>query len=148
MKLDVAKRTEIARKPSDVYRFIATDHGRNHPRWDAWATDFRQIDPGPVAVGTRFDYKRKAFGPLSQRLLLVVTEMEADRRFGFRFSGSTKANISYTLQPVGDGATVVDFAGRFETPGPQFLADLIKGSVDRQLTDGQRRIKQLLESSA
>jgi hypothetical protein len=147
MKLDVAKRTEIARRPSDVYRFIATDHGRNHPRWDAWATDFRQIDPGPVAPGTRFDYKRKAFGPLSQRIQLVVTEMEADRRFGFSFSGSTKANVTYTLAPFGEAGTLVEFAGRFEVPGPQFLARLMKGSVDRQLSDGQRRIKQLLESS-
>jgi hypothetical protein len=42
MRLDVRKRTEIARPPADVYRFIATEHGRNHPRWDAWAVEFKQ----------------------------------------------------------------------------------------------------------
>jgi hypothetical protein len=146
MKLDVQKRTAIAKPPAEVYRFIATEHGRNHPRWDAWAVEFKQIDPGPVVVGTRFAYKRKAFGPISQTLELVVTEMESDRRFAFRFSGSTKAIVSYTLQPEGAAATAVQFTGRFEVPGPQFLAPLMKGSMDRQVTDGQRRIKQLVES--
>jgi hypothetical protein len=147
MKLDVQKRTEIAKLPAEVYRFIATEHGRNHPRWDAWAVEFKQIDPGPVVVGTRFAYKRKAFGPISQNLDLVVTEMDADRRFAFRFSGSTQAKVSYTLQPAGAAATVLQVDGRFELPGPQFLVRLMKGSVDRQVTDAQRRIKQLVESS-
>jgi hypothetical protein len=147
MRLDVRKRTEIAKPPADVYRFIATEHGRNHPRWDAWAVEFTQIDPGPVVVGTRFAYKRKAFGPVAQSLELVVTEMDPDRRFAFRFSGSTQANVSYTLQAAGPAATVVDFEGRFEVPGPQILARLMTGSMDRQVTDGQRRIKQLVESS-
>jgi hypothetical protein len=147
MKLDVRKRTEIAKPPADVYRFIATEHGRNHPRWDAWAVEFKQIDPGPVVVGTRFAYKRKAFGPMSQTLELVVTEMDLDRRFAFRFSGPSQASIGYTLQP-GGGGTVVDFDGRFVMPGPQFLGPLMKGSVDRQVADGQRRIKQMVESSS
>jgi hypothetical protein len=147
MRFEVQIRTEIAKLPAEVYRFIATEHGRNHPRWDAWAVEFKQIDPGPVVVGTRFAYKRRAFGPLRQTLELVVTEMDSDRRFAFRFSGSTQANISYTLQPAGAAATVVQFDGRFEVPGPQFLARLMKGSMDRQVTDGQRRIKQLVESS-
>lgn len=146
MKLEARNRTEVARPPADVYRFIAIDHGRNHPRWDAWAVEFKQLDPGPVVVGTRFAYKRKAFGPISQTLQLVVTEMDLDRRFAFRFSGSSRASVAYTLQPAGDAGTVVEFDGRFEMPGPQFLGPLMKGSVDRQVADGQRRIKQMVES--
>jgi hypothetical protein len=146
MKLEVQIRTEIAKLPAEVYRFIAIEHGRNHPRWDAWAVEFKQIDPGPVVVGTRFAYKRKAFGPISQTLELVVTEMDSDRRFAFRLSGSSQANIAYTLQPAGAAATMVQLDGHFEVSGPQFLAGLLKGPVDRQTTDAQRRIKQLVES--
>jgi hypothetical protein len=148
MRLEVRKRTEIAKPPADVYQFIATDHGRNHPRWDAWAVEFKQIDTGPVAVGTRFAYKRKAFGPISQTMELVVTEMDTDRRFAFRFSGPSQASITYTLQPADGAGTVLEFDGRFHMPGPQFLGPLMSGTVDRQVSDGQRRIKQMVESGA
>ena len=66
MRFHPQKQTEIATPPSDVYRFIATDHARNHPLWDKWLVDFKQLDPGPVVVGTRFASKRKVLGPLSQ----------------------------------------------------------------------------------
>ncbi len=145
MRFDVRKRTEIEKRPADVYRFIATDHAKSHPRWDAWLVDFKQLDTGPIAVGTRFAYKRKAFGPFTQILELVVTEMEPDRRFAFELRSSTTSDITYALQPNGSN-TIVDFDGRFEVPGPQFLAGLVKGTVDRQVSDGQRRIKQLVEA--
>jgi len=147
MKLDVRKRTDVAKPPANVYRFIATEHGRSHPLWDAWLIDFKQIDEGPVVVGTPFAYKRKAVGPISQNLELVVTDMEPDRRFAFRLSGSSRSNITYTLGPAGAAATVLEFDGRFELPGPQFLGPLMKKSLDRQVADGQRRIKKLVESN-
>lgn len=147
MKFDVHQQTEITKSPADVYRFIATDHANSHPRWDAWLVDFKQLAPGPVVVGTRFAYKRKALGPFTQTMELVVTEMQPDRRFAFELRTSTTSHITYSLQPGARG-TIVDFDGRFVAPGPQFLAGLIKGTVDRQVTDGQRRIKQLVEASA
>ena len=121
----------------------------SHPRWDAWLVDFKQLDAGPVTVGTRFAYKRKAFGPVTQIMELEVTEMEANRRFSFRLKSSTTSDLSYTLGPAAGGAaTTVQFGARFEVPGPQFLAGLIRGTVDRQVADGQRRIKQLVESGS
>jgi hypothetical protein len=32
VKLDVSE--SIERPPADVFRFVATDHVENHPRWD------------------------------------------------------------------------------------------------------------------
>lgn len=55
MKVEVQRLTEIAKPAADLYRFIATEHGRNHARRDSGAIEIRQLDPGPVAVGTRFD---------------------------------------------------------------------------------------------
>ena len=148
MRFNIQKQTEIAKAPSDVYRFIATDHATSHVRWDAWLVDFKQLDPGPVAVGTRFAYKRKALGPITQTMELEVTEMQVDRRFSFRLKSSTTSNISYTLQPTGGGATTVQFDGRFETRGPQLLAGLLRGTIDHQIADGQHRIKQLVEAGS
>ena len=103
MNVDVRKGTEIAKPPADVYRLITTDHSRSHPLWDAWLIDFKHIDLGPIAVGTRFAYKTKALGPISQTMELVVTHMEVDRQFAFRLSGRSQSSITYTLQPVGAG---------------------------------------------
>lgn len=143
MKFEVQKRTEIAKLPAAVYRFIATEHGRNHPRWDSGAVEMRQLDSGPVAVGTRFDYKRKALGQILA-LELVVTEMEPDRKLAFRIEGPMRARISYTLEPEAPSSTVLHFVGLFEVPGPQLLARLAKVAVNRDGSQG--RIKQMVEA--
>jgi hypothetical protein len=62
VNVNAQKRTEIEKAPAEVYRFIANEHGRNQPRWDGRAVEFTLLDPGSVAVGTRFAYKLKALG--------------------------------------------------------------------------------------
>jgi hypothetical protein len=142
-------RTEIERPPGDVYRFIAVEHGRNHPRWDTRALQLIQITPGPISVGTRFAYKRRVLPGLTQKLELVVTEMEPDRKFAFRLEGSMRARASYTLQPASrPAATVVQAIGDFDVPGPQWLAPLMSTIVRRGVKQSQRRIKQMVEAGA
>lgn len=106
-----------------------------------------QREPGAVAVGTRFDYKRKALGRI-QVLELVVTEMEPDRKLAFRIEGPMRARVSYTLEPAAPSSTVVHFVGLFEVPGPQLLAPLMKIAVSREARGSQGRIKQLVEAGA
>jgi hypothetical protein len=150
VEIGAHERTEIEKPPADVYRFIATEHGRNHPRWDTRAVEFVQLDPGPVAVGTRFAYKRKLPLPgVTQKLQLVVTEMEPERRFAFRMEGSMRAHVSYTLRPgPAPSATVVEAVAEFQVPGPQLLAPLMKMAVNRGAREGQRRIRQMVEAGA
>jgi uncharacterized protein YndB with AHSA1/START domain len=147
MKVEVQKWTEIAQPPAEVYRFIATEHGRNHPRWDSGAVEMTQLDAGPVAVGTRFDYKRKMLGRI-QMLELVVTEMEPDRKLAFRIEGPMRARVTYTLEPGAPSSTVVHFLGVFEVPGPQLLARLMKVAVNRDTRGSQGRIKRMIEAAS
>jgi len=42
----------IGRPPAEVFRFVGTDHVKNHPRWDPELT-LTQETPGPMGVGTR-----------------------------------------------------------------------------------------------
>ena len=35
VKVNAQKRTEIEKPRAEVYRFIANEHGRDHPRWTA-----------------------------------------------------------------------------------------------------------------
>jgi hypothetical protein len=149
VKIRLEMRTEIQKPPDDVYRFIAIEHGRNHPRWDTRALQLIQLAPGPVAVGTRFAYRRRVLPGVTQKLELVVTEMEPDRKFAFRIEGSMRARASYTLQPGSrPAATVVQAVGDFEVPGPQLLAPLMRAIVKRGVRQSQRRIKQMVEERA
>jgi hypothetical protein len=41
----------IERPPAEVFRFVATDHLQNHPKWDPAVTAITQTSPGPMGVG-------------------------------------------------------------------------------------------------
>jgi hypothetical protein len=49
MKLEFSQ--VIDRSPAEVFRFIATEHVRNHPRWDP-KMELQQLSDGPIGVGT------------------------------------------------------------------------------------------------
>jgi hypothetical protein len=42
----------IERPPAEVFRFVATDHFQNHPKWDPAVTAITKTSPGPMGVGT------------------------------------------------------------------------------------------------
>jgi hypothetical protein len=42
----------IDRSPAEVFRFVATDHFHNHPKWDPAITSITKTSPGPMGVGT------------------------------------------------------------------------------------------------
>jgi hypothetical protein len=44
--------TTVNRPPAEVFRFVATEHFENHPKWDPDVVEMRQTSPGPVGVGT------------------------------------------------------------------------------------------------
>ncbi|MDQ6882806.1 MAG: hypothetical protein M3077_01020 [Candidatus Dormibacteraeota bacterium] len=148
MKTATQVRTAIEKSPADVYRFVATEHARNHPRWDRKAVEFVQLDPGPIGVGTRFAYKRKGTFPRQlDALQLTVTDMEPNRRFAWRISGAWQAQFSYTFGPgATPSATAMECVSDFELPVPQLLAPLVRGAINREVGDHQRRIKQMVET--
>jgi hypothetical protein len=49
MKIEVSEL--IGRPPADVFRFIAVEHVRNHPRWDP-KMELEQLTEGAIRVGT------------------------------------------------------------------------------------------------
>jgi hypothetical protein len=38
----------IQRPPTEVFRFVATEHFQNHPKWDPAVTSITQTSPGPM----------------------------------------------------------------------------------------------------
>ena len=146
MRLQVGRKTEINSSPADVFRFIAVDHERNHPRWDKYALELRQIDPGPVQVGTRFAYKRRRLGQFHD-LQITVSEMVPPKNFTFQVTGTPwTGTISYTVDARAELASTLEYFASVETAGPQWLGPLFMPIVKREISVSQRRIKELVES--
>jgi hypothetical protein len=78
MKLDVSE--SIARPPADEFRFVATDHVQNHPRWDPQMS-LVQETPGPIGVRTRIR-RRRAAGESRVEGEMEITEYEPRPRHG------------------------------------------------------------------
>ncbi len=71
---------DIDAAPSDVFRFVATEHFDNHPRWDPSVVEMTQTSPGPMHRGAtarvvRSDGGRRTMG------IVTVTEYQPDSHF-------------------------------------------------------------------
>ena len=78
MRVDVS--VVIDRPVRDVFRFVAHDHVRNHPRWDP-DMQLEQVSKGPVAAGTIIRRRHTHRGTPVEGTMEVV-EYEPDRAFG------------------------------------------------------------------
>jgi hypothetical protein len=77
----------IDRPPAEVFRFVATDHFQNHPKWDPAVTAITQTSPGPMGVGTtarlvRTDRGRRIEGSMEVIEYEPVTSFTEVSRFG------------------------------------------------------------------
>jgi uncharacterized protein YndB with AHSA1/START domain len=70
----------INRAPSEVFRFIAADHVRNHPRWDP-KMELQQLTEGPIGVGTVIR-RRNTHADKPVDGTMKVVEFEPNRAFG------------------------------------------------------------------
>jgi hypothetical protein len=134
MNLQVSK--VIDRPPADVFRFVAVDHVRNHPRWDPLMR-LEQLSPGPIGVGTVIR-RRHTHGGAPVEGTMEITEFEPDRLMATVIrDGPTELRGWMTIEPDGEGSILtirVDVAGMTEPMEPT--------PVEESLA----RMKQLIES--
>jgi Polyketide cyclase / dehydrase and lipid transport len=137
----------IERPPAEVFRFVATDHFQNHPKWDPAVTAITQTSPGPMGVGTtarlvRTDRGRRIQGTME------VTEYEPVRRFTevSRF-GPFTLHARATLAPVAPASTrlqlVIDTHARGVVG---LLLPLMRGTFRKTMARSLRIIKQHVEA--
>jgi hypothetical protein len=98
----------IQRPPAEVFRFVATDHFENHPKWDPAVTFITQTSPGPIGVGTtarlvRTDRGRRIEGSMEVTEYQPVSSFTEVSRFG-PFTLHARA----TLAPVGPASTSLE----------------------------------------
>lgn len=113
---------------SDVFRFYADDHLKNHPRWD----HEMQLSPttdGEVGIGTVLDRRHTDYGEPVEGSM-TVTEFERDHVFGFSIDdGQREFYGRLGFEPVEESATRV--SSLVDVPG---MPDMADDSILRSIT--------------
>jgi Polyketide cyclase / dehydrase and lipid transport len=106
----------IERPPAEVFRFVATEHFQNHPKWDPAVVSITKTSPGPMGVGTtarlvRTDRGRHVEGGMEVTQYEPVSRFTEVSRFG-PFTLHARA----TLEPVAPASTRLELV--IDTPRP------------------------------
>lgn len=134
MKLNVSE--SIDRPPADVFRFVATDHVKNHPRWDPQLS-LVQETPGPMGVGTRIRRSRAGAEGRVEGTMEII-EYEPDRTLGAVIhDGPMELRWWMTVEPEGDRASRLTITVESDDTPLAMMEEPVKGSL--------RRIKEMVE---
>jgi uncharacterized protein YndB with AHSA1/START domain len=94
----------IGRPPAEVFRFIATNHVRNHPRWDP-KMELHQLTDGPIDVGTVIR-RRHTHAGFPQEGTMEVVEFSPPDAFGMVIrDGPVEMHSRMTFEPHGQNST-------------------------------------------
>jgi hypothetical protein len=134
VKLELSE--SIDRPPTDVFRFVATDHVKNHPRWDP-EMNLVQETPGPMGVGTRI-HRTRTRGESRIEGEMEIIEYEPDRTMGAVIrDGHVVLRSRMTVAPVTEAASRLTITVESDDVPMAMMEGPIKGSL--------RRIKEMVE---
>jgi hypothetical protein len=134
---------------TEVFRFVATEHFQNHPKWDPAVTSITQTSPGPMGVGTTARLVRTDRGPAGRR-----------QHGGHRVPAGPQLHRGVPIWPVhaarsgdvGARRAVEHQTGagdRYPRPGViRLLLPLMKGTFRKTMARSLRSIKQQVEATA
>jgi Polyketide cyclase / dehydrase and lipid transport len=139
----------IERPPAEVFRFVATEHFQNHPKWDPAVTSITQTSPGSMGVGTtarlvRTDRGRRVEGTME------VTEYQPVRSFTevSRF-GPFTLHAQAMLAPVAPASTRLELVIDTRARGAiRLLLPLMRGTFRKTMARSLRIIKEQVEATA
>jgi uncharacterized protein YndB with AHSA1/START domain len=135
MKLELSE--VIERPPAQVFRFIATNHVQNHPRWDP-KMELRQLTEGPIGVGTVI-HRRHTHSGAPQEGTMQVVEFSPPYVLGMVIrDGPVEMHSRMTFEPHGQNATLL--TGILDVPSMTEPMD--PGPIRQSL----RRMKALIEA--
>jgi uncharacterized protein YndB with AHSA1/START domain len=129
----------IDRPPAEVFRFVATNHVRNHPRWDP-KMELHQLTDGPIGVGTVIR-RRHTHAGFPQEGTMEVVEFSPPHAFGMVIrDGPVEMLSSMTFEPHGQNSTRI--AASLDIPSMPEQMD--PAPIQHSL----RRMKELIENRA
>ena len=134
--------SEILDRPIDkVFRFVAVEHVRNHPRWDPDIDLWLDAD-APIGVGTIIRRRNRHSGTPVEGTMEVV-EFEPNRVMAVVIhEGPAETRSSITFEAVSESRTRLTIAG--EIPGMDANADM--SGFEGLLQRSSRNRKHLIES--
>ena len=134
-----------------VAAFAFVSDFANAQLWDPGVASSKQIDAGPVGVGTRYRLGVRMRGKVAP-MVYEVTVYEPDRRVVLRGSGSSVAavdDIRFEAMPSG---TRIDYTADIRLRGLMALATPFAGatfrSIARDARDGMQRALDALAATA
>lgn len=137
MNLEVAE--SIQRPPADVFRFVATEHVTNHPRWDPEMT-LTQETSGPIGVGTRI-HRTRTRGDARIDGEMEIIAYEPDRTLGAVIrDGPMELRSWMRVTPEGERGSRLTIEVESADAPVAMMEGPIRGSL--------ARIKELIESGA
>jgi hypothetical protein len=131
--VDVQVSTEVDRPIADVWRFYATDHVRNHPRWDP-DMHLEQLSGGPIGLGTRIRRVNTRWGQPVEGEMEVV-EFEPERAMGAVIhDANMDIHGRAVFEPRGAKRTIltisVDVQELDDPEKVEFMRSMMQRSVD------------------
>jgi hypothetical protein len=139
----------IERPPTEVFRFVATEHFQNHPKWDPAVTSITQTSPGQMGVGmtarlVRTDRGRRVEGCMEVTEYQPVSSFTEVSRFG-PFTLHARARLA----PVALASTRLELVIDTRARGVMgLLLPLMKGTFRKTMARSLRSIKEQVEATA
>ena len=140
MSVNIQVSEVIDRSVTEVFRFYALEHVRNHPRWDPFM-QLEQVTDGPIGVGSIIKRINSRSGRPVEGTMEVV-EFEPDRAIGMiTHDGPVEIHGRATFEAVGEDQTILTM--HVEIPGmDESMAGMMTSAMQKTLEN----IKQLVES--
>jgi len=130
----------IDRSVTEVFRFYAHEHVRNHPRWDPFM-QLEQVTDGPIGIGTIIKRINSRSGKPVEGTMEVV-RFEPNREMGMiTHDGPVEIHGRATFEAVGEDQTILTM--HVEIPGvDESMGSMMTSAIQKSL----QNIKQLVES--
>ncbi|HKG50835.1 MAG TPA: SRPBCC family protein [Actinomycetales bacterium] len=145
----VEDHTYIARAPEEVFHYLSRPE--NLPLWDSSIVQVEQVDPGPLARGTRWRGVSKIMGRRFD-WTTEVTDVHPPSRMDSRsIEGKLTFAVVYSLKPEGDGTRLtyrVEAASGLGGVFGRFADPLVQSAQSRSVRANLERLAGLLGSSA
>lgn len=140
--MQIEASTTIDRPISDVWRWYAVEHVRNHPRWDP-DMHLEQISDGPIGLGTKIRRRNVRWGePIEGEMEIV--EWEEERAFAVSIQDANMlAHGRATFEADGPSRTSL----RMVTDLPGFDESKV-GLISERMQRSVTNVKRLIESEA
>jgi hypothetical protein len=139
---------DITAPPADVFRFVATEHFRNHPTWDPAVLEMTQTSPGPMSQGTTARLVRSDGGRRTEGVV-TVTRFEPDRAFAAVVEfGPFRLDQQAICSPATDGRTRLTLVINTRAKGlPRLLLPVMRPRFAATMRTSLESIRQHLEAS-